>query len=61
MRKGVRVHDIHCGSKSYKLKLLGILAVQYIFCIRITGAASNQMSILDCCNISNQGTRKKNF
>ena len=31
MRKGVRVHDIHCGSKSYKLKLLGKLAVQYIF------------------------------
>ena len=29
MREGVRVHDIHYGSKSYKLKLLGKLEVQH--------------------------------
>ena len=35
VREGVRVHDIHCGPKSYKLKLLGKLVVQLFLIVKM--------------------------
>ena len=40
----VRVHDIHCGPKSYKRKLLGKLVVQHGIIALIVGRSRVQIS-----------------